>query len=290
MTRLVRELTQVVIVNIFRNSPAEEAGLHIHDSLLAVDGHPLVDESGFRRDLIVGKEGTSIELTVQTPGEEPRTIHITRRKITGELPVPYEVLTSPDGKRIGYILLTTFADSTVGPQVQAALEQMGKEKPLDGLILDNRMNSGGMSDVVTAVLSPFVQGTVGFFVERQEKDAFEIPPMDIYGSQKLPLVVLVGEGTASFGEISSGLLQDLGRAYLIGEITNGNVEILRGFNFSDGSLAWIAYRTFRPLNNPELDWEKTGVIPDEIVPSAWEEFTLQTDPAVLQALLHFDEQ
>jgi hypothetical protein len=71
-------------------------------------------------------------------------------------------------------------------------------------------------------------------------------------------------------------------------VTDGNVEVLSQFNFSDGSRAWIATQTFRPLNHPQVNWEKTGIVPDQVVPYAWEDASLQTDPDVVAALAHFD--
>jgi C-terminal processing protease CtpA/Prc len=101
-------------------------------------------------------------------------------------------------------------------------------------------------------------------------------------------VVLIGKETVSFGEIFSGILQDLGRAYLIGETTDGNVEILYVYEFTDGSSAWIAHDTFQPVNNPDADWEMNGIIPDKIVSANWDEVTLQTDPAIQAALEYFE--
>ena len=111
---------------------------------------------------------------------------------------------------------------------------------------------------------------------------------DINGSSSLPLVVLVGPNTVSFGEIYSGVLRDMGRATVIGELTGGNVELLRGYDFEDGSRAWIAHENFRPRNHPEQDWEATGIIPDVTVASNWDEVTLQTDPAIQAALDFLD--
>ena len=85
------------------------------------------------------------------------------------------------------------------------------------------------------------------------------------------------------------MLKDIGRAYLIGEQTDGNVEILYVYNFSDGSRAWIAEETFRPLNNPSQNWEITGIVPDLVAISSWDEVTLASDPAVLASLEYFDK-
>ncbi len=101
---------------------------------------------------------------------------------------------------------------------------------------------------------------------------------------------LVGSGTASFGEIFAGILQDVGRAYLIGTTTDGNVEILWGYDLEDGSQLWLANETFRPLNHPDQDWEKTGIIPDLTVSGEFDQYSLDNDPAVLAAIQYLSGQ
>jgi carboxyl-terminal processing protease len=279
----------MVILLVFPGSPAEKAGLAWHDSILAVDGKPILDEAGFHREYLLGPEGTTVELTVQTPGEAPRQVPITRQRVTGSVPVPYEVLTSSQGKRIGYILLATFADETVDGQLGEALRAMTATGPLDGLILDNRENGGGADVVARGALSYFTKGVVGHFVSRDRKSrALNVPGVDINGSSKVPLVVLVGPNTVSFGEIYSGVLRDMGRATVIGELTGGNVELLRGYDFEDGSRAWIAHENFHPRNHPSQDWEASGIIPDITVASNWDEVTLKTDPTVKAAMDFLD--
>ncbi|HSO27871.1 MAG TPA: S41 family peptidase, partial [Anaerolineales bacterium] len=180
-----------------------------------------------------------------------------------------------------------FNDLTVIDQVGTALRTLTAEAPLDGLILDNRHNAGGANTVLEGVLSYFTQGLVGYFVNRWEERPLYIEAVDVNGSQHLPLVVLIGEDTASFGEVFAGILQDLERATLIGVPTMANVETLYVYDFVDGSSAWIAHDTFRPVNsNP--DWETTGVIPDITVPSEWDQITQATDPAINAALSFFD--
>jgi len=286
---VVPERNLATILAVFPGSPAQAAGLQAHDSILAADGQSVVSEEGFLRDVIRGPEGTSVTLTVRTPGQAERQVTIERQRITGPMPVPYTVLTSPSGLHIGYILLLTFSDSTIDDQVGDALRAMSAEKPLDGIILDNRPNEGGASTVVSGVLSYFTSGTIGHFVNRHDESALDIRRMrDINGSQDLAMVILVGKDTVSFGEIFSGALQDLHRAYLIGETTDGNVETLWGYDFADGSRAWIAHETFRPVNNPQANWEENGIIPDLTVLSDWDEYTLENDPVVLAALAYLD--
>lgn len=287
---LIPEKRSLSVLLVYPGSPAEQAGIKMHDTILTVDGQPVVSEEGARQNLLRGPEGTTINITVQSPGEQPRTIPITRQRVGGALPVPYSVLITPQGQRIGYIFMTSFADTTMDESIAQALNQMSAEAPLDGLILDNRFNPGGASDVLLDTMNYFASGLMGSIVDRQQDNPLEVPGVDIGGSQTLPLVVLISDGTASFGEVFAGVLKNLGRAYLIGEQTDGNVEILAIHNLSDGARAQIATYTFRPPNPTDEDWEQTGIIPDLSVSSVWEEIVQETDPAIQAALDYFDGQ
>lgn len=288
MTALIPERQRLAILLVFPGSPAEEAGLRPHDSILSVDGLPVVGESGPLQNLLRGFEGSIVELSVQTPGEPPRQVRITRRAVNAQLPLPRAALASPGGKRIGYIFVPTFNDTNIDEMIGQALDELSAGGALEGLIIDNRYNSGGASDVLLNTLGYFTSGPVGMFIENREQILLRAGRQPETRFQNLPLVILIGPGTASFGEVFAGALKDLGRAYVIGEQTEGNVEVLSIFDLSDGSRAWIATSTFRPLNHPDQNWEESGIIPDLIVYSAWDEFTLETDPAVLSALQYFD--
>jgi C-terminal processing protease CtpA/Prc len=249
-----------------------------------VDHIPILDRAG--RDIVRALSLTISQ--VQTPGDLQRN-KVTRH-ITGEVPVVHNVITTPDSKRIGYILLITFDDSTVDDQVAEALQEMTADAPLDGLILDNRMNGGGSSTVLKPMLSFFQDGDLGYLINRNEERPLQIELKDINGSSNVPLVILVGSGTASFGEIFAGILKDLDRAYLIGTTTEGNVEILWGYDLEDGSQLWLANETFRPQNNSDQNWERTGIIPDLEINGEFDEYTLENDPAVLAAIQYLVNQ
>ena len=268
-----------VIISIFPNSPAEMAGLRPHDKIIAVDGEPFFDENGQSRTL--GPADTPVTLTVVRPGEQARDITIIRKPISGSVPIDYCMVPNT---RIGYIFLPTFYDETIDNQVYMALKQMTADGPLDGLVLDNRMNTGGADTIVKPILGYFTSGVQGYFVNRTEREPFRISALDVNGSQKVPLVVLVDTGTVSFGEIFSGVLRLSGRATIVGQTTLGNVEVLHAFPFDDGSLAWIATSTFEPLDGDTGVWERTGIVPDYLVPTRWDLFTESTDPAFAKAV------
>jgi len=274
------EKNSISVIFTFPNSPAEHAGIKPHDSILFADGNPIIQDGQERTQLVRGPECSAVLLTVQSPGEAPRQLMLVRERISGSTVVDYSLLPTQDGSRIGYIFLPTFFDETVPGQVRAALESFGN---LDGLILDNRMNGGGSSTVVEPLLSYFTSGTVGSMVSRSQNNSIVITPDPINNSQTVPIVVLVGQDTVSYGEIFSGALRDLGRAQIVGQPTLGNVEILHGYSLSDGSRLWIAEDTFVPVHSTE-NWEITGIVPDVVAFADWDTFTLEDDPGVLAAV------
>jgi carboxyl-terminal processing protease len=273
---------RLVVIVPWPGSPAERAGLRSHDQIIAADGQvPVEDDGAARVDLIRGPVGTSVTLTVERPGGERRDIVIVREQITGSTPV--EICMIPN-TRVLYVSLVTLFDRLVDDQIRTALEAVEAEGPLEGLVLDNRNNDGGSSDVLEAVLALFVSGEVGEFRSPDGTRTLDIDPVDIAGSQTIPLAVLVGFETASYGEILSGVLQAEGRAKVIGDTTPGNVETLHGHKLSDGSMAWIARETFEATRATYGPWEDTGIIPDRMVPARWDKFTEATDPALPVAL------
>jgi carboxyl-terminal processing protease len=269
-----------VLLQVFPGSPAERAGLRPHDRLLVVDGVPVVDEDGMDQlDRLVGPAGSQVRLMVQTPGQEPRERVVRRQRIEGQLQV--EAYRLP-GTQVGYLSIPTFWDDTIATRVRRALEDLLAEGDLEGLIVDMRINGGGVITALENTLSIFAAGELGAFVSREATRPLVVEANPVGGSQELPLVILVGRETESFGEVFSGVLQECGRARVVGRTTNGNVETLWQVDLEDGSRAWIASETFRPPSG--ADWEVSGIIPDLEVPLDWDEFTAENDPQLQAAL------
>jgi len=270
----------VSIISIYPDSPAEHGGLKAHDSILVVDGLPIVKNGESYIYLVRGPECSATILTVKSPGQEPREVMLVRQRIQSSQLIDARLVPTTDGSRIGYIFIPTFYDQTIPKQIEDALNNFGA---LDGLILDNRLNSGGSSSVVEPILAFFTSGRLGQFVSRKDSRPLHISANPIQNSQDVPLIVLVSEETVSFGEIFSGVLKDSGRAKIAGQTSLGNVEVLHGYDFDDGSRIWIAEETFDPSIS-HANWEKTGIIPDLKAPGDWDTFIFDTDPAVAAAL------
>jgi carboxyl-terminal processing protease len=273
------ESQSAVVIGVFPGSPAAQLGLRPHDLLLEADGVPIVDEDG--ELLGLGPEGSSYALTWQRLGEDPQTDTVTRRRITGFTPM--EICRVP-GTQIGYVEVNTFFDETIDDRLRSALRSFASTASLDGLILDLRLNTGGTSTVAFPVLDLFMNGNGGRYVGRTQSFPLTLIAQDLAGSQTVPLAILADRASVSFGEVVPGVLQRASRATIVGGTTAGNVEVLSGFDFKDKSQAWIATFAFQPVGLSPGAWEGVGVQPDELVPTRWDLFTEETDPALARAV------
>jgi len=271
------ERERLVVISTYPGSPAELSGIQAHDSILFVDGLPITQESEIRT---YGPICSAVVVTVQSPGESPRDVMLIRSSTGGSIPIDARKVPTTDGSNVGYIYIPSFFDETLPPQIENALEEFGH---LDGLILDLRTNGGGINTVVYPILSLFTKGKLGEFVSRTASRGLTIEANPIYNSQTVPLVIMVGEGTVSFGEIFAGILRDARDAKIVGETSLGNVEVLHEYDFEDGSVIWIASETFDSEFSDD-DWEETGIVPDVQAPAEWDTFYFETDPAIPAAL------
>jgi carboxyl-terminal processing protease len=270
-----------VVLYAFPGSPAANSGIKAHDRLLVVDGQAFCcDEKGsLRSNLMLGEAGSEVTIAVQTPGQERREIVVRREQIKGEVQIEARRLAGD----IGYMMIPTLQNLAVGERTEAAWRELNREKPLKGLILDLRPNQGGLDEPLHDVLSLFADGRLGEFHSQAGSRPLTVTGRDLLRSQSIPLVILVGPATNSYGEVLAGALQESGRATLIGQPTNANVERLQLYLFSDGSQAWLAVENFVPPSG--ADWEQTGVIPDIEVRQGWDDFTTDAeDQAVQEAL------
>ena len=213
----------VCVSEPYDKMPASEVGLHVGDRILAIDGEDMLKRNtSYVSEHLRGQPNTTFELTFLRPGEsEPRKVNITRRKIVIDA-VPFWGWINDS---IGYIMLNNYTDKAA-LEVQTALLELkkGEEgRQLKGLILDLRSNPGGLIDEAVKIVGMFVEkgSTV---VETKAKMAewnsvyrTNTPAVD----PEVPLAVLINRSSASASEITSGALQDLDRAVILGERSYG---------------------------------------------------------------------
>lgn len=215
-----QDSSAVRIAEPYKGSPADLAGLKIGDKIVAIDGKSI---AGMKTDqvssMLRGEPNTTVKVAVEQLLDGKVVTHKIRRQRISIPSVSYADYVAPG---IGYILHSDFTDDCY-TEMRAAIERLQSKGELKGLILDYRSNGGGVLQSAVKVLSLFVpKGTQvvemrGRTAEESKKFVTEFEPL----LPNLPLVVLIGENSASAAEIVSGALQDLDRAVLLGSRSYG---------------------------------------------------------------------
>ncbi|HET6788346.1 MAG TPA: S41 family peptidase, partial [Aquabacterium sp.] len=210
----------LTIISTFPDSPAEKVGIQSGDQIIAVDHKDMTGTSPeLVRQKVIGPADSTVHLTVERKGlAAPLEFDVTRAKIT---------MASASGKMlpngIAYVQVTTFGENTT-KELTATLKTLMAQHP-KGLILDLRDNGGGYLQTAVEVVSQFVdKGTVLYeqYGDGSRKD-YSVIPGGL--ATKIPMVVLINEGTASASEITAGALQDYGRAKLVGVVSYGKGSV-----------------------------------------------------------------
>lgn len=246
------ETNAVTITNVFRESPAEEAGLEAGDILYQVDGHEIADE-----DLnqvvawIKGEEGTEVTLHVVRDSEELELTAV--RRIVKTQTVEYEMKDS----RIGYIRVMEF-DTVTYEQFKSALAELDGQG-MEGLVIDLRSNPGGDLDTVLDMLRLILpKGTI-ISTENKEGKAEEYT---CDGKQEFdrPLAVLVNGYSASASEIFSGAVQDYKKGKIVGTTTYGKGVVQEVISLLDGSYIKVTTSEYFLPSGRSIN--EAGITPD----------------------------
>ncbi len=275
------EITQedglVKVVTPIEGSPAFRAGIKTNDLITKVDdtavkGLTLNDAVKHMR----GEPNTQVVLTIFRK-DENRTfpVSITREEIKQQ---------SVRGKIVepgyGWIRVSQFQEQTV-EDFAKKIDDIYKQDPnLKGLVLDLRNDPGGLLNAAVAISAAFLQenvtvvstngqtpdskqilkATVRDYLGRDGSDPLKKLPK---GLKKVPLVVLVNEGSASASEIVAGALQDHKRATLMGSQTfgKGSVQTFRPLG-PDTGLKITTSRYYTPSGK---SIQAKGIVPDVMI-------------------------
>ena len=245
------------VVTVFSNSPALEAGMKAGDVFIAVNGE---DVTQMALDEIVtrvrGEEGTRVQITVyRAATDETLTLDCERRQVQVDT-VYSRMLTD----NVGYIQLTEFDEVSV-TQIKSAVTDLKKEG-MTKLVFDLRNNPGGLLSSVLSIADFFVKSNVVIF--RMEYVDGEVYTEKSHNSPIFEgdMVVLVNGNSASASEVFTGIMQDYGRAVIMGTQTFGKGIVQSFFTLDDGgALKTTIAHYFSPLGR---DFHGVGITPDII--------------------------
>jgi carboxyl-terminal processing protease len=235
----------ITVVAPLPETPAERAGVQTGDQIIEVDGK---STEGWKNDQAVkalrGEAGSKITIAVRRSGiAEPITYNLTRAQIHVRS-VPAGTLF--DGG-VGYISLNPVAE-TSADELKEQITGM-KAKGMKSLILDLRLNPGGLMDQGVKVADLFLDARQEIVATRGRARG---STKEFYDEARqawpeLPIVVLVNEGTASAAEIIAGALQDHDRAVVVGTPTFGKGLVQTLFPLGDGvALKLTTARWYTP--------------------------------------------
>lgn len=230
----------LTVLRVFRDSPAESAGIEAGDELIAIDGTP------------VGA-GTQLGLSETTAllkgdGETPVAVEALRdgealsfTLARGEVNINYVEYSILEGE-VGYLSIYQFSGDDVSGVEEAvsAFRQAG----VTALVVDVRSNPGGLLTDVVKICDMFLPEGLIVYTEDRSGAREEYYADSEYWD--VPMAVLVNGESASASEIFAAAVQDTGRGIVVGETTYGKgvVQTLYSFPEGDGvQLTTAAYYT-----------------------------------------------
>jgi carboxyl-terminal processing protease len=221
------------VVTPISGGPSEQLGIMAGDKIIKINDTSAI---GLKNEDVVrklrGPKGTKVKVTILRAGvKEPLEFVITRDKIS-IYSVDVAVMVAKD---VGYIYINRFSETTDREFKEAVskLRAQGMKK----LILDLRNNPGGLLSEAVKIADEFLpQGKLIVYTKGRLPEYNE----EFYATssgelEKIPVVVLVNQGSASGSEIVAGAIQDWDRGLIVGDTTFGKGLVQRQFPLNDGS-------------------------------------------------------
>ncbi len=263
-----------VIENPMEGLPAWKANVRAGDRIIRVDG---VDVRGWMLGKVVkvirGPKGKTVVLTVEREGvPEPFDIpiirdHIEIKNVTGNL--------LKDHPGVAMVKMNGFIPRSTR-DLRDKIDELARKAPggkLKGLILDLRRNSGGLLNRAIDIADMFLSKgrIVSVKSRRARRRRGRNVPEEVYEARdqpsdlRLPLVVLVNDGSASASEIVASAIQDNGRGLVLGLRTFGKASVQTLFEPAlhlDYYIKLTVARYYAPTGRTI---QVTGVHPDRVL-------------------------
>lgn len=249
--QVTEESEGLLVVDVTRGGPAEEAGILVGDTLVAVEETRIAGMSTTEvRNLVRGEEGTWVNLTISRGGRE-ETFSVERRRIE----VPVATYTMLDN-HVGLVRIENF-DQRCAQETIAAIEAL-LEQGAEGLIFDVRGNPGGYADEMVKILDYLLPEGELFrtvdYAGREHVDSSDERCLE------LPIAVLVNGDSYSAAEFFAAALREYDWAVIVGQKTCGKGYFQNTLTLNDGSAVGLSVgKYFTPKGESLAD---VGVTPD----------------------------
>lgn len=268
----------LTIIAPLDGSPSQKAGLLAGDKVLKIDGKSTSDITTDQAvDLIRGKKGTSVTLTILHSGDQvTKDISITRDTIEVK-----SVTVDFKDNNIAYVKISQFSDNTdteFNDVVNQIISHSSK-----GIIIDLRNNPGGLLDKAVAIASTMIPVDKVVVMEEDSdgnRDSIKTTGGDRLSS--IPIVVLINQGSASASEILAGALHDDQGVTLVGKTSFGKGSVQELMDLPGGSSVKITVAKWLTPNGDYI-MEK-GITPDIPVDITQDDYNNNRDPQLDKAM------
>jgi peptidase, S41 family len=243
---------EIVVVSPIKDTPAEKAGIKSGDIISTVDGQNY-DAKTMNEAVkaMRGEKGKTVVVGILDSKRQYKEYKIVREDIKTET-----VFSRMLDNNLGYIQIKAFEERTAS-EFREHLTKL-KKNNIKGLVLDLRSNPGGLVDQVTSVADQILPEALIVYSSNRIGEK-QYAKSDNKESLKIPIVMLVNEGSASASEILSGALQDNKKATILGVNTFGKGVIQSVLEMDKGGLVITTAQYFTPNGNVV---DKKGIKPD----------------------------
>jgi carboxyl-terminal processing protease len=213
---------KLVVIEVFKGLPADEAGLKPGDEIVSIANTKVSVLKEAAQQFVNGKKNSFVALSFVRNGLE-KSIKVKRKGLAPKA-VPISKMLKDD---IGYIALDRFS-KTAAREVENALKLLVIDEA-KGVILDLRNNPGGLLQEAVKIVNLFIPKNQLVVSTKSNIEGYNkefktvLQPVDL----EIPLVILINENSASASEIVAGALQDLDRAIVVGERSFGKGLVQR---------------------------------------------------------------
>ncbi|MAJ65669.1 MAG: peptidase S41 [Candidatus Pelagibacter sp.] len=262
----------VKVISPIDNTPASKAGIKAGDYIVKINGIQVQGKTLYEAvELMRGKVGSSIEITVRRKGVKKSIIFNITREIIKIKSVKSELI----DESVGYLRLTSFNENS-SDQLKKKINELNKNKNLNGFIFDLRNNPGGLLSQAIKITDFFLDdgeivSTKGR--KKSENRKWFAKKGDLTNGK--PLIILTNYGSASASEIVAGALKDHKRGIVVGENTygKGSVQSIMPLK-NKGAIRLTISKYYLPSGK---SISNIGVEPDILIEENKDKFSINSD-------------
>ncbi len=254
---ITMETGLLTIVSPIEDTPAFEAGLKPGDKIIKIDGETTKDITMLKTvKMMRGPRGSKVTITIMRVGFNKLKDYTITRDIIHVHSVKKQ-LVDPG---YAYLRIISFQEDT-DTELATAIQEVGDDASIRGVILDLRNDPGGLLDQSVKVTNMFIDKGLIVYTDGRAKDQrMEFRANTTGKHYKFKMATLINEGSASASEIVAGALQDHDRSLILGSKSFGKASVQTVIPLDNGSGLRLTTAHYYTPKGRHI--QKTGILPD----------------------------